>query len=142
MPRSRGVFSGLLLVLFGAWGALMPFYGARIGFAYSPDTAWSAARGWLEVAPGAAAALGGLMLIVTHNRAVAMFGGAIAAAAGAWFVLGTTVAPLLNIPTAGEPVADDDTRRALLHVGYFSGVGVLIVFVAGAVLARVSPRQP
>jgi hypothetical protein len=27
VPRSRGVLSGLLLVLLGAWGALVPFVG-------------------------------------------------------------------------------------------------------------------
>ncbi|MBV9722664.1 MAG: hypothetical protein JO082_12210, partial [Mycobacterium sp.] len=36
--------------------------------------------------------------------------------------------------------AATDTKRALLEIGYFSGLGALIVFVSGAVLARLSVR--
>ncbi len=86
MPRSRGAVSGLLLVILGAWGALIPFVGPHFNFAYTPDRdwAWSSARGWLEVAPGAATALGGLLLIVAGNRVAAMLGGWLAVLAGAW----------------------------------------------------------
>ena len=54
MPRSRGAVSGLLLVMLGAWGALIPFVGPHFNFAYTPnqDWAWTTARGWLEVFPG------------------------------------------------------------------------------------------
>ena len=41
VPRTRGVLSGLLLVLLGAWGALVPFVGPYFHYAYTPDTAWS-----------------------------------------------------------------------------------------------------
>ena len=37
MPRSRGAVSGLLLVILGAWGALIPFVGPHFNFAYTPD---------------------------------------------------------------------------------------------------------
>jgi hypothetical protein len=98
MPRSRGAVSGLLLVILGAWGALIPFVGPRFNFAYTPDRAWawSSARGWLEVLPGAATVLGGLLLIVAGNRVAAMLGGWLAVLAGAWFVVGGQVAPLLG----------------------------------------------
>jgi hypothetical protein len=50
MPRSRGAVSGLLLVILGAWGALIPFVGPHFNFAYTPDQdrAWSSARGWRQ----------------------------------------------------------------------------------------------
>ena len=66
MRRSRGAASGLLLVLLGSWGALIPFVGPYFDFAFTPDQAWvwTTARGWLEVLPGAVTALGGLLLLV------------------------------------------------------------------------------
>ena len=64
VPRTRGAVGGILLVLLGAWGALILFVGPYVGVSFTPDGAWTwtAGRGWLEVLPGAAAALGGLLL--------------------------------------------------------------------------------
>jgi hypothetical protein len=142
MPRSRGAVSGLLLVILGAWGALIPFIGPRFNFAYTPDQqwVWTTARGWLEVLPGGAAVLGGLLLLVSRHRAIAIFGGWLAVLAGAWFVVGGQVAPLLGIGSVGDPIAATDRKRALLEVSYFTGLGALIVFVGGLALARVAAR--
>src|SRR5277367_6063203 len=142
MPRSRGAVCGLLLVILGAWGALIPFVGPHFNFAYTPDQdwAWSTARGWLEVAPGAATALGGLLLVFSRNRITAVFGGWLAVLAGTWFVVGTEVAPLLGIGSAGDPIAASDRKRAALEISYFSGLGALIVFVGGIALARLAVR--
>lgn len=142
MPRSRGAVSGLILVLLGVWGALIPFVGPRFNFAYTPDKvwAWSTARGWLEVLPGAATVVGGLLLILAGNRIAAMLGGWLAVLAGVWFVIGGQVAPLLGIGSAGDPIAATERKRAALEVSYFSGLGALIVFVGGVVLARTAVR--
>lgn len=142
MPRSRGAFSGLLLVLLGAWGALIPFVGPYFDFAYTPNTAWAwtAARGWLEVFPGIVTVLGGLLLISSTNRATAMLGGWLAVLGGAWFVVGRALAAPLRLGDIGHPVASTDGRRALLEIAYFSGLGALIVFLGGGVLALVSVR--
>ena len=143
MPRSRGAVSGLLLVILGAWGALIPFVGPHFNFAYTPDRdwAWTTARGWLEVLPGIATVAGGLLLIVSRHRATAMFGGWLAVLAGAWFVVGRTFASTLNIADVGQPAATTDLKRALLEVTYFTGLGALIVFLGGAALARVAVRH-
>jgi hypothetical protein len=143
MPRSRGAVSGLLLVILGVWGALIPFVGSYFNFAYTPDRAWAwtTARGWLEVFPGVTAVVGGLLLVVSGNRATAMFGGWLAAFAGAWFIVGRAFASSLQIGDIGQPVAATDLKRAVLEVCYFSGLGALIVFLAGAVLARLSVRM-
>jgi hypothetical protein len=142
MPRSRGAVSGLLLVILGFWGALIPFIGPYFHFAYSPDQpwAWSTARAWLEVFPGAITALGGFLVLISGNRATAMFGSWLAVIAGAWFVVGRTLASLLGIGDVGHPIAATDAKRAALEICYFSGLGALIVFLAGAALARVSVR--
>ncbi|MBV8179232.1 MAG: hypothetical protein JOY55_23920 [Mycobacterium sp.] len=142
MPRSRGAVSGLLLLILGVWGALIPFIGPYFHFAYTPDQpwAWSTARAWLEVFPGATTALGGFLALISGNRATAMFGGWLAGIGGAWFVVGRTLASLLRIGDIGHPIAATDAKRAVLEICYFSGLGALIVFLAGAVLARVSVR--
>jgi hypothetical protein len=142
MPRSRGAVSGLILVILGAWGALIPFVGPHFNFAYTPDQdwAWSAARGWLEVLPGAATVVGGLLLIFSGNRITALVGSLLAILAGAWFVIGGEVAPMLGIGSAGDPIAATDRKRAALEVSYFSGLGALIVFVGGVAVARLAVR--
>ncbi|HVT64586.1 MAG TPA: hypothetical protein VHD81_05490 [Mycobacteriales bacterium] len=139
MPRRRGTVAGLLLMLLGAWGALIPFFGHAFGFGYSPSNTWSwtAARGWLEVLPGAAAFLGGALLTATADRASAMSGALIAAAGGAWFVLGTTLSPLWNVGYIGNPVGDS-TQAVWERVGMFTGVGLLILFLAAMALGRIS----
>ncbi len=143
MPRSRGALSGLILVVLGAWGALIPFVGPHFNFAYTPDQdwAWTTARGWLEVLPGGAAVLAGLLLIFSGNRIPAMLGGWLAVFAGVWFVIGGEVAPMLGIGSAGDPIAASDRKRAVLEVSYFSGLGALIIFVGAAAVARLAVRS-
>jgi hypothetical protein len=143
MPRTRGALSGLLLILLGAWGALVPFFGPNIHWAYMADPAWTwtTAKGWLEVLPGAVTAVGGLLLLVSGNRASAVFGGWLAALGGAWFVVGRAFASTLGIGDVGQPAAATDLKRALLEVTYFTGLGALIVFLGGAALARVAVRH-
>lgn len=143
MPRTRGALTGLLLILLGAWGALVPFFGPNIDWAYMADPAWTwtAAKGWLEVLPGAAAAVGGLLVLMSGNRATAVFGGWLAVLAGAWFVIGRPFAPTLGIGDVGQPVATSDLKRALLEVTYFTGLGALIVFLGGAAVARLAVRH-
>src|ERR1700737_1769337 len=105
MPRSRGAVSGLLLIILGVWGALIPFVGPYFPFAYTADHAWawSTARGWLEVFPGATTAAGGVLLLISGNRATAMLGGWLAVIGGAWFVVGRTLASTLRPARRGSP---------------------------------------
>jgi hypothetical protein len=143
MQRSRGAMSGLLLILLGAWGALVPFVGPYFDFAFSPDRAWAwtEARGWLQVLPGAVAVVGGLLLLVSSNRVTAMLGGWLGAIAGAWFVVGRASAALLGIGDAGTPVAATEAKTLTLELAYFYGLGALIVFVGAAALGRISVRS-
>lgn len=141
VPRSRGVLSGLLLILLGAWGALVPFVGPYFHYAYTPDQGWTYTTGrlWLEVLPGAATVLGGLIVLVSAYRPVAHFGAWLAALAGAWFALGSVIAPTwigMNM-TTGTPVGGSATR-ALEQIGFFTGLGVAIVLVAAMALGRFS----
>jgi hypothetical protein len=127
----------------GAWGALVPFFGPNINWAYTTDPAWTwtTAKGWLEVLPGAVTAVGGLMVLGSGNRAGASLGGWLAVFGGAWFVVGQAFAPILAIGDVGQPAAPTDLKRAMLEITYFTGLGALIMFLGGAVLARVAVRH-
>jgi hypothetical protein len=138
VQRSRGVLSGVLLVLLGIWGALIPFVGPYFHYAYTPDRSWAytAERMWLEILPGVAAILGGLTVIISAHRAVAILGAWLAAIAGAWFAVGTLIAVLwTSAPAVGTPVGSKD-RVMLEQIGFFIGLGVVIVFVAAVALGR------
>jgi hypothetical protein len=140
MPRSRGAASGFLLILLGIWGAAVPFVGPYFDFSFSPGQDWSAARGWLEVLPGAATVLGGVLLLVSRNRATAMLGGWLTVVAGAWFVVGRAFAGPLALGDVGTPVASSDTQRVWLELSYFYGLGALVVFLGALALGRLSVR--
>ncbi len=142
IARSRGAASGLLLVLLGIWGALIPFVGPYFNFAYSPDRAWvwTEARGWLEVLPGAVAVVGGLMLLMTRNRATAMLGAWLAVAAGVWFIVGRAFASTLNVGEIGVPAAATPAKTVALELAYFSALGAFIVFLGAAAVGRLSVR--
>jgi hypothetical protein len=142
MRRSRGAFSGFLLILLGLWGALIPFVGPYFNYAYTPDKAWTYNTGrlWLELLPGAAVFLGGVLLMVARGRHTALFGALLAAAAGAWFALGTVLSPLWNhhIPMGGSPAGSSVYIRIMEQLGFFTALGVVIVFVAAVALGRVA----
>jgi hypothetical protein len=143
MPRSRGAASGFLLILLGLWGALIPFVGPYFDFAFTPDNewVWTAARGWLEVLPGAVTVLGGFLLLSSRNRFTAMLGGWLTVIAGAWFVVGRALAGPLSLGDAGAPVAATETERVVRELAYFYGLGALIVFLGAIALGRLSVRS-
>jgi len=135
------MLSGLLLILLGAWGALVPFIGPYFHYAYTPDKAWTYTSGrlWLEILPGAAVALGGLIVLASAYRPVAHFGAWLAVLGGAWFAVGSVIGPTwtgMNM-TTGTPVGGHVTR-ALEQIGFFTGLGVVIVLLAAAALGRFS----
>lgn len=143
IARSRGAASGFLLILLGAWGALIPFVGPYFNFAYDPAVAWTwtSARGWLEVLPGAVTILGGLLLLMSRNRATAVFGGWLAVVAGAWFVVGRLFASPLQLGDFGSPVSNTLTGQLVIELAYFAGLGALILFFGAMALGRVSVRS-
>jgi hypothetical protein len=143
MRRSRGAASGFLLVLLGIWGAIIPFVGPYFHYAYTPDTDWTytTARLWLEILPGAAVFLGGVLLIIATGRHIALFGATLAALAGGWFVLGTMLSPLWNtggVTLGGTPVASTTLMRIMEQVGFFSGLGAVIILFAAMAIGRIA----
>jgi hypothetical protein len=141
VSRSRGALSGVLLALLGIWGGLIPLVGPYVHYAYTPDHAWrfTAGRVWLEILPAAGTLIGGLVLLASRFRPMALLGASLAAASGAWFAVGNALAPLWTNTGAaqGFPVGGH-LARAMEQIGYFTGLGVAIVCVASVALGRLS----
>jgi hypothetical protein len=141
--RSQGALSGACLMLLGLWGALIPFVGPYFHYAYTPtpDRAWAvtAGRMWLEVVPGAVILLCGAFMIVSRFRLLVVLSALLAGLAGTWFAVGSLVAARwATLPAAGKPAGAGTARLLLEQLGFFTGLGVVIVFVAAAALGRLT----
>ena len=143
MRRTRGAASGFLLALLGIWGAIIPFIGPYFHYAYTPDTSWTytTARLWLEILPGAAVFIGGVLLMIAAGRHIALLGAGLAALAGGWFVLGTIVSPLWStggVTLGGTPVASTTLMRIMEQIGFFQGLGAVVILFSAAAIGRIS----
>ena len=143
LPRTTGALSGLLIVVLGVWGGLIPFIGPYFHYSFGGDQTWhfTMQRLWLDILPGAVAVIGGLMLMSASSRVGGLTAGWVAIAGGAWFAIGPAVSLLwdhtiyaIGAPTGGQ------TRRMLEWVGYFSGLGVVIVGLAAFAMGRYFSR--
>ena len=144
MSRSRGSVSGFALVVLGAWGGLaLSRAGPYFHSGFTPDVVWhlTTVRVYASVLPGAVVLLAGLVVLATRTRWFGGFAAVVAAAAGAWFVVGRDVMFVLNSAASnsvGDPIATSPTRQLLTQVAAFTGVGLLIVFFAALALGRQS----
>lgn len=144
MSRSRGSVSGLALVLLGAWGGLVLFIAPYIHYGFTPDTPWhlTTPRLYASVLPGAVVFVSGLVVLATKTRWFGGFAAVVAAACGAWFVIGRDVMFVLGSSASsysvGDPIATSPTRQLLTQVTAYAGVGLLIVFFAALALGRQS----
>ncbi|MBO2465961.1 hypothetical protein [Actinomadura violacea] len=138
VPRSRGGFSGVLLVLLGLWGGLLPFAGPYFDFGFAPDDTWvyNTDRLELSIAPAAAAVLGGLIVLFSAHRAVAMLGAWLGVLGGAWFVVGGPLATLWDVQGVGAPLGTGNGRHLAEQLSGFAGLGTVIVFFAALALGR------
>ena len=139
VPRSRGALNGTLLVLLGAWGGLIAFIRPVFSLRLHADKAWTYTTGrlWLEIVPAAGTVLGGLILSTSASRPSAIFGAWLAALSGAWFALGGLFSTLWSIGGTGQPVGDK-LHRVVEQIGFFTGLGVVIVFLAAVALGRLT----
>jgi hypothetical protein len=120
-----------VVVVLGLWAAAVPLIGPYFDFGFDTGRAWvfSERHVTLSVVPGLAAALGALLL-VRPLRSLGSLGRRLVALAALWLLVGPT---LHAIWAGGAVVADAHTqwKRALLWIGYFYGVGGVIVYLAG-----------
>lgn len=144
MPRRRGASTGTLLVLLGIWGGIIPFIGPTFGYRMDTAASWTFTwdRLWLNILPGAAAILGGLILLGAANRLSATVGSWIALAGGVWFVVGPTFSLLWDSPIGSNGVGvGSPSQRFIEQIGYFYGLGAVITALAAGALARVLVRS-
>jgi hypothetical protein len=135
--------SGLLIVLLGTWGALVPFVGPYFDYSFGVNSTWhySTDRLWLDVLPGAVAVAGGLLVFSARTRTAGVVGGWLAVLAGAWFAVGPAVSLTWEhgIGPIGPPLYGT-TRQALELVGYFYGLGAVIVALGAFAIGRFASR--
>ena len=145
IARTRGALSGLVLVVLGAWAALVPFIGPYFDFAYTPAPnlawMWTAERGYMEVAPGVATVVGGLILLFSTSRVMAIFGAWLGVAGGAWLILGPPLAGYLSVDLGQPDPASDLRVRTLESLFFFYAIGAAILFVASFALGRMSTHS-
>lgn len=142
VPRTRGAIGGALVLILGAWAALVPFIGPSFDLAYTPAPGqtwhWTAARAWFEVLPGGVAFVGGLLLLVSGNRLITSLGGWLAALAGAWLIVGSSLAGVLSLNLGRPDPARSTGTQAAAQLLLFYGVGAAILVSAAMALGRLS----
>jgi hypothetical protein len=135
-----------LLVVLGAWAGIVSFIGPYLDFGYTPAPGttwnWTAGRGYLEVAPGAAAVLAGLVLLLAAHRVSASMAAWLGAAAGAWLIVGVPLARGVLDIGIGDPDPAATTEVQTLEVlFYFTAVGAAILAVSCVAIGRLAVRS-
>jgi hypothetical protein len=143
LPRTTGLLSGLIVIVLGVWGALIPFIGPYFHYAFGNFDKWhfTSNRLWLDVVPGVVAVIGGWMLFTGSRRKSGIIGGWLAIAAGVWFAIGPAVS--LWWHAAGNPIGaplGGHFRQSIELIGYFYGLGVAIVGFAAFAMGRFVSR--
>ncbi|MGH3854890.1 MAG: hypothetical protein ACRDR6_15615 [Pseudonocardiaceae bacterium] len=146
MQRSRGAASSVLLVLLGAWGAIIPFVGPYFHYTFGVPVPWffTFDRLWLDVLPGIAVIVGGLILGPSANRASGGLGAWLALIGGIWFTTGPVISQLWRIGGLEAPIGPPlgaNSMPLLEQLGYFYGLGTLITALAAFALGRLTVRS-
>jgi hypothetical protein len=130
--------TGLVIFILGLWGGLIPFVGPYFNYALGPDHAWKWTTGrlWLDILPGVAAVLGGLMLMSAGPRPHARLGALLALAGGIWFVIGPEISQLWATGGAQGAGHGGAHRQMLEMLGFHTGLGVIVAALAGYALPR------
>ena len=146
-PWSLGMLvAGVGAVLLGAWAAIVPFAGPRFGYALGASTAWQLTSDhvYLQLAPGAAGVLAGLVFLgfvpgrdrARFWRGVALAAGLLAAAAGAWLVIGPDAYTVIrHVGANGRTLPTHTLAGLVTQVGYYLGPGVLLAVFGGMALS-------
>lgn len=144
IDRSKGLLTGLLLVLLGIWGAIVPFVGPYFGYGLGNTGAWyfTVGRLWLDVLPGIAVLLGGAVLAASRNRAVAWLAAWLALAGGIWFAVGAQISRLWTADgiNAAGAVTGAIGHQVAQYMGYFTGLGAVVCVLAALAAGRLTVR--
>lgn len=143
IARSTGAVSGVLIALLGIWGALIPFVGPYFDYSFGINTSWhySTDRLSLNIIPGFVAMLAGILLLTARTRPAGVFAGWAAVVAGAWFAIGPPVSVSWEhgLGPIGPPLGGS-TRQMFELIGYFYGLGALIIALGAFATGRFTSR--
>jgi hypothetical protein len=143
ISRSTGVLCGLLLLVLGLWGGLIPFIGPYFDYSFGSNATWhySVNRLWLDILPAVIVILGALIMLRADHRISGVFGSWMALIGGVWFVIGPAVSRVWEHGAGpiGAPLFGA-TRQMVELLGYFVGLGALIVALAAFALGRFVSR--
>lgn len=140
---------GLLIVLLGAWGGIVPYVGPRFNYPFpagsdTPAWHWSHLAWQLSLAPGIAAIVGGMILLglLGATRAAPATGALVGLLAGTWFVVGDQFSRLWTSPPPQG--TGSDWMVIATNIGYYEGAGLAIVALATLALGLLAllPKRP
>jgi hypothetical protein len=134
-------FSGFLALLVGIWAAIAVYVGPYFGYRPTSTAVWTwNTQNWLlHLAPGAAAAVAGLLLLAVGPARRMALGGAVTLPAlllllaGAWLVIGAAAWPLIESGPAFH-AATTSMGAFLYRVGTTLGPGVVLTMLGGMAL--------
>lgn len=134
--RASGLaLAGVITILLGIWGGIVPFLGPTFGYSADGAVSWNmtSAHLWLAVIPGAVGFVAGLVMLLVAPRTVTgsgrsslLLAGLLAVLAGAWFILGPLSWPVITTATHYF-VSARPLRELEYQVGYGLGTGALLV---------------
>ncbi len=145
VTSDRARRTGLILIILGFVGALVPFVGPSFDFGMgdTPAWTWTEGRATLHLAPGIAAMVGGLVLMRGHARENQRLGAILAAAGGTWFIIAPTLRPLWAAPSMGgmSGMGDSALSSAVSSLVYHYGTGVVIALLAAYALGSLAAAR-
>ena len=138
MRRTRGIASGILLVVLGIWAGLVQFIGPYFEYQADQTGVWAFTweRFWLGILPAIVAIVGGALLGPAANKAVGSLGAWLGVVAGIWLVIGPSVAGYWT------PLSPSSMNMSIVEqIGLFYGLGAVITAVAAFALGRMTVRS-
>lgn len=139
--RARIRLLGICVLALGAWGGIVPYVGPLFGYRMATPNAWTwnTVNWQLHLAPGAAAVIAGILMLV-GGAWLARLGGWLTLACGGWFVLGPLFASMWLTGAPETRVASSSLMQAARPLGYHYGTGLLLAAAGGYLLAAALPR--
>ncbi len=144
VTSDRARRTGLIIMILGLVGALVPFVGPSFDFGMgdTPAWTWTARRATGHLVPGIAAMVGGLMLMRGRAWEAQRLGAIVAAAGGTWFIIGPTLRPLWATPSMGMGgMGDSALSSAVTSLVYHYGTGVVIALLAAYALGSLAAAR-